>query len=193
MHHRNGRVLSVTTAIGEEISCSHLLLATGAWSASCGAWFDLELPVYPQRGQVLALRQPSPPVRHIIIGKGIYIAPKQDGTVIVGATNDDVGFDTSNTAGGMLALLDAAVSLMPSLAQCAFVRAWAGLRPKTPDNYPIIGPAPGWHNLILAVGHYSFGILLSPITAQAIAELLTKGETPEIIRPFSLGRFVEGI
>jgi glycine oxidase len=189
VHHHNQRVVSVTTATGETISCGHLIIAAGAWAASCGAWFDLDIPVRPQRGQVLSLHQPSPPIRHIIIGKGIYIAPKQDGSLVVGATNDDVGFDISNTAGGILALLDAAVALVPTLAQCAFVRAWAGLRPKTPDNYPIIGAAPGWHNLTLAVGHYSFGILLSAITAQAITELVATGETPEVVQPFSLGRF----
>ena len=188
-HHHAHRVLSVTTTTGEKISCGHLIIATGAWSASCGAWFDLDIPVHPQRGQILSLLQPSPPIRHVIIGKGIYIAPKQDGTVIIGATNDDVGFDTSNTASGILALLDAAITLVPLLAQCTFVRAWAGLRPKTPDNYPIIGPVPDWHNLTLATGHYSFGVLLSAITAQAITELLTMGKTPETIQPFSLERF----
>src|SRR5207248_11796472 len=134
-------------------------------------------------------RLSSSPIRHIVIVDGIYLAPKQDGTVIVGATKEEVGFDTSVTAGGALWLLEAAIRLMPALEQCAVERLWTGLRPKTPDTFPILGRAPGWKNVTLAVGHSSFGVLLSAITGQAIAELVTTGQIPEIIRPFSLERF----
>jgi glycine oxidase len=188
----DGRVVSVTTADGDSILCNQLVLAAGAWAEQCGKWLNIALPVIPQRGQILALRQPSPPIRHIIIGHGIYLAPKQDGTVIVGATKEEVGFDTRVTAGGALWLLESAIQLVPALEQCVIERLWAGLRPKTLDTFPILGRATGWENVILAVGHSSFGILLSAITGQTIAELVITGQTPEIICPFSLERFTHG-
>jgi glycine oxidase len=184
-----GNAVSVAIADGDTLLCNHLVLASGAWSQHCGKWFNITLPVVPQRGQMLALRQTSSPIRHIIIGDGIYLAPKQDGTVIVGATKEEVGFDRQVTAGGALWLLESAIKLVPALEQCAVERLWAGLRPKTPDTFPILGRATGWKNVTLAVGHSSFGILLSAITGQTITELVTTGQTPEIIRPFSLERF----
>lgn len=185
----NGRVISAATADGTTILCNHLILASGAWSGQCGRWFNLALPIVPQRGQMLALQQPSSPIRHIVIGDGVYLAPKQDGTVIVGATKEEVGFDTRVTAGGALWLLEAAIKLMPALEQCTVERLWTGLRPKTPDTFPILGRATGWKNVTLAVGHSSFGVLLSAITGQTIADLVTTGQLPESIRPFSLERF----
>ncbi len=185
-----GRALSVTTAQGEIIPCDYLVIAAGAWAARCGKWLNLTLPVEPQRGQLLSLRQPVPAIRHIVIGKGIYVAPKKDGTVIVGATKEDVGFAAQVTAGGVFWLLDWALKLVPALEQSALERVWAGLRPKTPDNYPILGTTPGWENVALAVGHHSFGVLLSAISGQSIAELITSGQVPEIIQPFSQERFM---
>ena len=149
---------------------------------------NIELAVTPQRGQILALRQPAPPLRHIIFGEAAYLAPKQDGTVVVGATKEEVGFDKHLTAGGVAWLLSTANRLMPSLEHSAIDRMWAGLRPKTPDNLPILGPAPGWENVTLATGHGSVGIMLSAITGQTLAELLVTGVSPELIRPFALVR-----
>jgi glycine oxidase len=190
VQHNGGRVVSVTTERGKSIACDYLVIAAGAWAARCGQWLDLNLPIEPQRGQLLSLRQPVPAVSHVVIGKGIYLAPKKDGTLIVGATREDVGFDARVTAGGAFWLLDWALKLMPELEHCAVERLWAGLRPTTPDNYPILGAAPGWENVALAVGHSSFGILLSAISGWSIAELLVHGRTPEIIQPFALERFM---
>ncbi|GCE13181.1 glycine oxidase ThiO [Tengunoibacter tsumagoiensis] len=184
------QITGVVTASGEVVHCQQLILAPGAWAAECGRWLQLNLPIVPQRGQILALHQPNPPVRHIIIGKGIYIAPKQDQTVIIGATNDDVGFNTRVTAGGISSLLSSAFQLMPALEHSNWDRAWAGLRPKTSDNQPILGRAPGWENVILAVGHYSFGVLSSAITAQALTQLVLTGDTPTSLKPFGFERFV---
>jgi glycine oxidase len=183
------RVSAVQTSAGETIHCRHLVLAMGAWAAQCSEWFGVDLPVVPQRGQVIALHQPDPPIRHMLIGKGIYIAPKPGGIVIVGATKDDAGFDCRVTVEGIHWLLSSALQLVPSLAQSGIERFWAGLRPKTPDGHPILGSLPGWENVLLALGHFSFGILLSAITGSTIAELVTTGKTPEIIRPFALERF----
>ena len=184
MQQRAGRVDSITTAQGETIACQQVVIATGAWAGECARLLSLQVPVVPQRGQLLALHQPVPPIRHTIIGKGIYVAPKQDNTVFIGSTNDDVGFDNSVTARGIYTLLEAAIRLVPALETCQFERAWAGLRPKTPDNKPIIGAIPGWENVLLAAGHYSFGVLLSAITGQAIADLVETGHLSDIVQPF---------
>jgi glycine oxidase len=186
---RNSRVTGIQTSQGESIACNHLVIATGAWAAHCGEWLNISLPVRPQRGQLLALRQPSPPLRHIIFGEAAYLASKKDGTIIVGATKDEMGFDKHLTAGGVAWLLNRAIHLAPSLESSAIDRLWTGLRPKTPDQHPILGPAPGWENVSLAAGHGSVGILLSAITGQAITELVTTGQVPEIVRPFSVIRF----
>jgi len=189
IEYQEKRIRGIVTAHGEHITCKQLVLASGAWAADCGKWLDLTLPVIPQKGQLLALRQPSDPIHHIIIGYGIYLAPKEDNTIIVGATQEEVGFDARVTVEGMQTLLQAAVSLVPALRQCEIGHMWAGLRPKTPDNNPILGRVQGCDNLILAVGHNSFGVLLSAITGQTIAELIMTEQIPKLIQPFALERF----
>jgi len=186
---QGGRVTGVLTAQGDTLSCNHLVVAAGAWSAIGGTWLAIDVPVRPLRGQVLLLRQPSSPVRHIIFGEGIYLAPKADGTVLVGATKDDVGFDTRTTPEGVHWLRSAAQRLVPALEGSALVSAWAGLRPKTPDGQPILGPVPGWGNVTIATGHNAFGVTLSAITGPLIAQQVMTANTPEIMRPFSPARF----
>ncbi len=183
------RVTGVQTSEGEAIRCNHLVIAAGAWSARCGEWLNISLPVSPQRGQMLALRQSCPSLHHIIFGEAAYLVPRKDGTIVVGATKDEAGFDRQLTAGGVRWLLDTAMRLIPSLEYSAIERLWTGLRPKTPDQRPILGSAPGWENVTLATGHGSVGILLSAITGQAIAELVTTGKAPEIVEAFAVERF----
>ncbi len=185
----NTKVTGVYTSQGETIGCNHLVIATGAWAARCGEWLNVELPVSPQRGQILTLQQSSPPLRHIIFGEAAYLTPKSGNTVIVGATKEDVGFDKRLTAGGIAWLLSTAIRLAPALESSPLDQLWTGLRPRTPDNQPILGPAPGWENVSLAVGHGSVGIMLSAITGKTISELIVQGEVPEIVQPFSLTRF----
>ncbi len=185
----NARVTGVQTTQGESIPCNHLVIATGAWSARCGEWLNITLPVKPQRGQMLALRQPSPPLHHIIFGEAAYLAPKKDETIVVGATKDEVSFDKHLTAGGVAWLLNTAIRLAPSLENSAIDRLWTGLRPKTPDQHPILGPAPGWENVTLATGHGSVGVMLSAITGQTVTELVMTGQVPEIVRSFPVERF----
>jgi glycine oxidase len=185
----NSRVTGVYTAQGERFACNHLVIANGAWAAQSSTWLDINLPLIPQRGQVLTLHQPSPPLRHIIFGEAAYLTAKNGNTIIVGATKEEVGFDKSLTAGGIAWLLNTAIRLVPLLKSSPLDRMWAGLRPRTPDNQPILGPAPGWDNVTLAVGHGSVGIILSAITGKTIAELIINGEVPKIAQPFSLKRF----
>ncbi len=189
VQHHNARVTGVYTEQGETIACNHLVIAAGAWAARCSGWLNIELPVSPQRGQILTLRQPSPPLRYIVFGEAAYFAPKSGEPVIVGATREEVGFDKQLTAGGIAWLLNTAIRLIPALESSPIDQMLAGLRPRTPDNQPILGPAAGWENVTLAIGHGSVGILLSAITGKAIAEWVVRGEVPELVRPFSLERF----
>ncbi len=184
------RAVSVTTAQQETFACQQLVLATGAWSGLWSARLHQKLPVIPQQGQLIALRPPVSSIPHILIGKGVYLAPKQDNTVIVGATRDDVGFDCSVTSAGIADLRERAQKLVPALEQAELVQAWAGLRPKTPDTHPILGPLPGWTNVTVATGHYSFGILLSAITGQQVAAWLATQKLSPLLQPFSLARFL---
>lgn len=185
----NSRVTDVCTAQGESFACNHLVIAAGAWAAHCSKWLKVTIPIIPQRGQILSLHQPLPPLHHIIFGEAAYLTPKSGNRVIVGATKEEAGFDKHLTAGGIAWLLNTTIRLTPALESSPLDQMWTGLRPRTPDNQPILGPAPGWENVTLAVGHGSVGIMLSAITGKTIADLVIKGEVPKIVQPFSLTRF----
>jgi glycine oxidase len=186
-----GKVIGIQTARGESIGCQRVVIATGAWSAQIGSWLGLSIPVIPARGQILSLRQPAKPLKYTIFGRDLYLVPKVDGTIYVGATIEQVGFDKSNTAGGISWLLSNAIALLPELEHATLAQIWSGLRPWSQDSYPILGKAPGWENVILATGHGAGGFELSAITGKTIAELISTGQTPAVIQPFGLERFME--
>lgn len=185
-----GKVIAIQTAQGETIECQRVVIATGAWSAHSGSWLGLSIPVVPARGQILSLRQLAMPLQHTILSNSVYLVPKVDSTIYVGATIERVGFDKSNTAGAITRLLSGAIQLIPELEHATLAHIWSGLRPLSPDSYPILGKAPGWDNVILATGHGTGGFELSAITGKTIAELMTTGQTPEVIQPFGLERFM---
>jgi glycine oxidase len=186
------RVTGLRTAKGEAIACAQVVLAAGAWSSSAGDWLGISIPVQPARGQILALKQLEPPMEHILFGEGVYLVPKPDSTIFVGATVEQVGFDKRVTAAGISGLLASAVRLVPELADAPIEHLWAGLRPWSADARPILGRVPGWENVALATGHSGIGFETSAISGQSIAELLSTGQTPAIIRPFGLERFTKG-
>jgi glycine/D-amino acid oxidase-like deaminating enzyme len=117
------------------------------------------------------------PVRHITYGHGIYLLPRSDGTTVLGATYERVGFDKGLTAGAIAQLLNQGAALVPELANARFDRAWAGLRPGSGDDLPIIGPVPGWENVSVATGHYREGIMLAPVTAAIIRDVIAGRES----------------
>jgi glycine oxidase len=184
------KVTGVYTSQGEKIACNHLVIANGAWAADCSAWLQVPIPIIPQRGQALSLHQLSIPLRHIIFGEAAYLTPKSKQMIIVGATKEEVGFNKNTTVDGLSWLLNTAIKLTPALESCTLDHICAGLRPRTPDNQPILGPAPGWENVTLAIGHGSIGIMLSAITGQTIAKLIITGQAPQILQTFSLARFL---
>ncbi len=174
------RLTGVRTAAGEELRAEHVVLANGAWSGAT-EWLPEHArpPVRPVKGEVLELRGrdgvPSPAER-ILASERVYLVPREDGRLIVGATVEERGFDTRVSAGGILELLREAYRLLPDVAEMELVGSLAGLRPGTPDNLPLIGPG-AVEGLILATGHFRNGILLAPLTGEAIAAVLA-GEPP---------------
>lgn len=145
------------------------------------------LPVRPVKGQTVRLKAPAPPVRHVIRGyarsRPVYLVPRRDGEVVIGATEEERGTDTAVTAGGLLDLLRPAADLVPGIVEYPVTETPAGLRPGTPDNAPIIGPL--MRNVIVAAGHYRNGVLLAPVTADAVADLVATGAVPDVVKPFT--------
>ena len=160
---------------GEELRADQVVLAGGAWSGAM-AWLAEEArpPVRPVKGQVVELRSrgEEPVARHILSSERVYLVPRADGRLVIGATVEEMGFDTAVTAGGVHELLREAYRLLPDVAEMEWVGATAGLRPGTPSNLPLVGPG-AIDGLILATGHYRNGILLAPLAAQAVTDLLS--------------------
>jgi glycine oxidase len=169
-----GRVAGVKLSDGSTVDCDHVVAAGGAETGR-STWLPKEdrPPVRPVKGQVVELRgDPEDPLCHrILASERVYVVPRPDGRVIVGATVEEMGYDTQVTAGGVHELLREAYRLVPEIAELGFIEVTAGLRPGTPDNLPVVGESPSTPGLILATGHYRNGILLTPVTARAVAEL----------------------
>jgi len=177
------RLEGVRTGAGEELRADHVVLATGAWAGAEGWLPEAARPrVRPVKGEILELRSAdgTPPCEQIVASERVYLVPRPDGRLIVGATTEERGFDATVTAGGVHELLREAYRLLPDVAEMELVEAMAGLRPGTPDNLPLIGPG-AIEGLVLACGHYRNGILLAPLTGAAIAGLLGGGELPDSV------------
>jgi thiazole synthase len=184
---QQGKVVGVQTSAGV-IRAAHYVLATGAWSNEL-----LPFPVRPVKGQMLRLRVPESlpelPLKRILFGQNIYIVPRRDRTIIIGATSEDVGFTPHNTPAGIQTLLQQATRLYPQLQDYPIEEFWWGFRPATPDELPILGTSP-CANLTLAVGHYRNGILLAPITAALIADLIAQQKSDPLLSHFHYSRFL---
>ena len=189
------RVTGVVLSDGERLPAGAVVLAAGCWSGRLGGLAAEALPpVRPVKGQLLYLRGPAdqPLCSRNVRGLEVYVVPRGDGRVVVGATVEEQGFDTTATAGAVHDLLRAAIELLPDTAELELLETVVGLRPGSPDNAPMLGPA-GPQGLVVATGHYRNGILLTPVTADAVAELLATGQVPELIAPFGPGRFAAGV
>ncbi|MEU5823457.1 MULTISPECIES: glycine oxidase ThiO [Streptomyces] len=181
---------------GTEVAADQVVLAAGSFSGRlAGVPAHVLPPVRPVKGQVLRLTVPpayapflSRTVRAVVRGSHIYLVPRENGELVVGATTEEMGWDTTVTAGGVYELLRDAHELVPGITELPLTETRAGLRPASPDNAPLLGRTalPGLH---LATGHGRNGVLLTPATGDAMASLLADGELPEAARPFSPGRF----
>ncbi|MFI6545687.1 glycine oxidase ThiO [Streptomyces prunicolor] len=190
------RATGVVTREGEALGAGQVVLAGGSLSGQLkGVPDDVLPPVRPVKGQVLRLTVPeryapflNRTVRAVVRGSHVYLVPRENGELVVGATSEELGWDTTVTAGGVYELLRDAHELVPGITELPLTETRAGLRPGSPDNAPLLGPTalPG---LLLATGHYRNGVLLTPVTGDALAHALSTGELPDEARPFTPKRF----
>ncbi|MEV5331844.1 glycine oxidase ThiO [Streptomyces werraensis] len=190
------RAAGVVTADGGELGAEQVVLAGGSWSGRlAGVPADVLPPVRPVKGQVLRLTMPDRPepflsrtVRAVVRGSHVYLVPRESGELVIGATSEEMGWDITVTAGGVYELLRDAHELVPGLTELPLTETLAGLRPGSPDNAPLLGPT-GLDGLLLATGHHRNGVLLTPVTGDAMARVLTTGELPDEALPFTPRRF----
>lgn len=183
---REGASLIVTTT-SNRIDADAVVLAAGAWT---NAIEGIRAPALrPVRGQLLTLAWRGDPLPTILWGPECYIVPRTDGTVLVGATVEDVGFDERTTAAGVRDLLDAVCELVPEAWGASFLGARVGLRPATPDELPVLGPDAHVDGLVHALGHYRNGVLLAPITARLIADWIADRRRDPAVDTFPPDRF----
>ncbi|MGW2294392.1 glycine oxidase ThiO [Streptomyces violaceorubidus] len=193
---RGDRATGVVTADGSVLEAGQVVLAGGSLSGRLGGVPEAVLPpVRPVKGQVLRLTMPPTPgpllnrtVRAVVRGNHVYLVPRESGELVVGATSEELGWDTTVTAGGVYELLRDAHELVPGITELPLTETRAGLRPGSPDNAPLLGPT-ALDGLLLATGHYRNGVLLTPATGDVMADVLTGGELPREARPFSPRRF----
>jgi glycine oxidase len=200
---RSGAILSDATVRGvstagtsvrvetseETLTTDAVVIAAGSWSGGIPITAVPAAPVRPVRGQLLQLRFEHPPLSRVVWGADGYLVPWEDGRLLVGATVEDVGFDEGVTIEGVQLLLERAQALLPAAQSARCEGARAGLRPATPDELPIIGPSSTMPGVYYATGHYRNGVLLAPLTAAMVADLILDGHEREgltLVRP---GRF----
>jgi glycine oxidase len=193
---RGDRVTGAQLTDGTEVSAERTVLAAGSESGRIeGLPPDVLPPVRPVKGQVLRLRVPaarapflSRTVRAVVRGSDVYLVPRENGELVLGATSEEFGWDTTVTAGGVYELLRDAHELVPGITELPLTETLAGLRPGSPDNAPLLGPTalPG---LVAATGHHRNGVLLTPVTGDVLADVLDNGELPDYARPFTPVRF----
>ncbi|MEW2121370.1 glycine oxidase ThiO [Streptomyces sp. NPDC005474] len=193
---RRERAVAVTDSDGDELAAGSVVLAGGSLSGRLAGVPEAVLPpVRPVKGQVVRVSVPqryapflSRTVRAVVRGGQIYLVPRENGELVVGATSEELGWDTTVTAGGVYELLRDAHELVPGITELPLTETRAGLRPGSPDNAPLLGPT-ALEGLLLATGHYRNGVLLTPVTGDALAHTLATGELPDEARAFTPRRF----
>ncbi len=192
--HIGGRVAGVTTRDGQVLRAGQVVLAAGSWSGTIDGLAGGSDPrVRPLKGQLLHLRAPGgrpvlgTTVRGLVRHRSVYLVPRDDGRLVVGATQEERGFDVTVTAGGVRQLLDDAATIVPGIDELELVETIAGLRPTTSDNRPVIGRG-RLEGLVLATGHHRNGVLLAPITAEAVTALLSGRDPDPLLAVAAPGR-----
>lgn len=174
-----------------EFPADIVVLAAGAWSRLVpGLPQELLPPVRPLKGQMLALQMDPdrPLLRHVLWFNHAYLVPRREGRLVIGATVEEKGFDTTVTAGGIYGLLEVAWRVLPAIEELPLIETWAGLRPTSRDDAPILGPTPV-EGLIMATGHHRNGILLAPVTAAVVSQYVLTGALLPVAQDFTLDRF----
>jgi glycine oxidase len=173
---------------GERVEAGVAVIAAGAWCGEVLASSGIKVPLRPARGEMAAVRPATWGLRHVVSAGEGYLVPRDDGEVLIGSTTAFAGFDKRVTADGLSTLVARAVEMVPQLRDAPLARTWAGLRPCPTIRRPIIAALQGMENVILATGHHRNGILLAPITAQLVTEMIS-GAAPSVsLAPFSYRR-----
>lgn len=183
----NGNHCEGVIAGGDRIVAKSIVVAAGAYSGGID-WLARYAPTRPVRGQMLALRSKDLKLQRVVRSEAGYLVPRRDGRIIAGSTLEDAGFDKHVTPSGICKILDAALELVPGLASAEIIETWAGLRPGTPDNLPVLGPT-DIEGLLVATGHYRNGILLTPVTAKLLRMWILSGRVNTDTTAFSPLRF----
>jgi glycine oxidase len=176
VRHDHRRVIGIDTDAGA-LDAAHVVIAAGAWSSLVDGVPLAPGAIAPVRGQMIELRAPSPPVRHVVFGAGGYLVPRADGRVLVGSTEERAGFVKEVTAAGLTTLGARAARLCPALASLPVADHWSGLRPASADSLPYVG-ATAVNGLWLCSGHFRNGVLLAPLSAEIMLALVTGGTVP---------------
>lgn len=184
-----GKVTGVVCG-DERLSAGSVIVAAGTWSGSLLEPLGLNVRIIPALGQMVAVKGEARCIDRVVHSSKVYLVPRRDGRILIGATVEHTGFQRGVTVRGINYLLSAATQIVPSLEGFELIEAWSGLRPDTVDHLPVMGPS-GIDNLVLATGHFRNGILLAPITAQLTAELLATGRVPDVMKPFGVERFLQ--
>jgi glycine oxidase len=166
-----------------------VLLAGGPWTMALAKRLGANIPVRPVRGQMLSLEGPPGGLSHMIWGANAYLIPREDGQTYVGATVEEAGYRKHTTAAGLRSLRAGAAAVVPALADAKERRSWAGLRPGTPDDMPIMGRLPGWSNAWVSTGHFRNGILLAAVSGQLMAKSMIAGQADALLQELSPTRF----
>lgn len=183
--------VGITTAQGRSISDA-VILAAGSWAGQVVVDGESPLPIRPVRGQLLQLRWPGGiPLARVVWSSHCYVVPWRDGTVLVGGTVEDVGFDERATVEGVTGLLHAVQEVLPSTRGAGFEDVRVGLRPGTPDELPVVGWSRSVSGLAYAAGHYRNGVLLAPVTARLVADLVLEGRSDPLLDAVTPLRFDE--
>lgn len=182
----NGRVTGASAG-NAKFSADKVVLAAGAWGTSVDAGLGLPFIIKPMRGQILQFRTAKRLFDHVIVGPRGYIVPRSDGRILAGATMDDAGFDETITNEATARLIESTAEISPSLGAQKPQDIWTGFRPFAPDRLPVLGSVPNAEDLLLALGHFRNGILLSPVTARIIASAIRGDASPP--EEFSPARF----
>lgn len=184
------RAVGVSLASGEELRADEVVIAGGAWSRSLGLEGLIALPIRPVKGQMMALQMDvaNPLVRHVIRRQGIYLVPKADGSLVVGATSEEMGFDTRITAWGLRTLLEGAWEILPGIDELPVKETWTGFRPASRDGGPLLGRT-DVHNVSVITGHYRNGIQQSPLSIDVVSASILGEAYDESAYPFAATRF----
>jgi glycine oxidase len=183
------RVTGVQSSLGFW-PAAQVVMAAGSWSGQVEMGLSYELPMKPVRGQMVAVKNVAPLLKRVIYSSEGYLVPRSDGRILLGSTVEWVGYDKRVTLEGVRQITSAAVALAPAIRESTWDSCWAGLRPFCEGGLPLLGSTE-IEGLHIATGHFRNGLLLAPITAKLMTQLIVTGETPKLLETFSPQRFKE--